>query len=288
MRAKIVRRDKKQTKKKRGIERTAVGQIHFGPPEEEWPPEVKKEFQDAHRAVRHLVGQIYNGPHKKELIDRLIDLGLTISSRLETLWKDPDYRPLVEASSRQRNFFPLVHTNLIETPFSCGDKMREGLPLQPAPGNEKGKKGGGKPGRKVLNDLLNSEVEMFVHGVLQPNWLRMEYPPAEQNKSSAMVPLIECVKVDLIDRATRQHLLSPIGRKSLSKWSQAFVEKYIHPHRPDLLSKNGETGKFHGMVAERLSDLQAKNPNEKSPWRALKALVDERLRKFKRLIEAQF
>jgi hypothetical protein len=236
--------------------------------------------------MSHLVGQIYNGPHKKELIDRLIDLGLNICSHLETLWKNPDYHSLVEASSRQRNFFPLIHTNLIETPFSCGDKMREGLPLQPAPGNEKGKKGGGKPGRKVLDDLLNSEVEMFVQGVLRPGRLRMVYPPTKPNNAPHMVPLIKRDEIDLIDSTTRQLLLSSIGRKRLGRWSQAFAEKYIRPYRPDLLSENGQAGTFQRMVAERLSELQAKNPDEKSPWRAFKTLVTERLRKFKPLIES--
>ncbi|HXB01961.1 MAG TPA: hypothetical protein VNV15_03980 [Opitutaceae bacterium] len=274
---------KKQTGEEH-LHQRAVVRILFGPPpDKEWPPEVKKEFQDARGAVSHLVGQIYNGPHKKELVDRLIELGSVVCSHLEHLWGNHDYRSFVEDSSRRRNYFPLLHTNLIETRYSCSDEMREKLPLQLAPGNEKGKKGKGKPGRKVLDDLLNREVEMFVLAVLKPGTLRVENLPAEPD---SIVPFINRVEVDVIDNATRQYIVSPIGRKRLGVWSQAFTEKYIRPYRPDLLSEDGQAGTFQKMVADRLSELQAKNPDEKSPWRAFKTLVTERLRKFKPLIES--
>jgi hypothetical protein len=263
-----------------------VGKIHFGPPDHEWPSEVQQLFKEAHSKERLLYMEAYNGPYKKESVDRLIELGTIICHQIETLWKKPDYRPFVEAASRQRNFFPLLHTNLIEVWFSCGDEMREKLPLEPAPGNEKGGKGRGKPGRKVLNDLLNREVGMFVQGVLKPGSLRVESSATEPDSPWKIVPFFNRGEIDLIDDATRQCLLSLTGRKSLGEWSQAFAEKYIHLYRPDLLSTDGEAGLFQNMVAERLSELQTKNPDEKSPWRAFKTLVTERLRKFKPMIES--
>ena len=221
--------------------------------------------------------EAYNGPDKMESIDRLIELGTIICTQIEYLWKKPEYRPLVEASSRGRYLFPLLHTNLIETPFSCGDEMRAQLPLHLAPGHEKGKRETGKRGRRVLDDLLNREVNYFVLGVLDPGTLRFGNSSIE-------------TQVDIIDAATRQRLLTPPGRKNLGEWSDAFVDKYIQPYRPDLLTEDGKSGKFSKMAKERFSEFQAKNPNEKnlnsSPWRAFKTLVTERLRKFKRLIES--
>ena len=257
-------------------QKAVVSRIHFGPPDQEWPPEIKQLFREAHQKVRQLYMEVYNGQHKKESVDRLIELGTIICSEIEILWRNPEYRPFVEGSSRGRYFFPLLHTNLIETPGRCADEMKKKLPLHRAPGHEKGKNGKGKRGRKTLDDLLNREVEYFVLGVVNPGMLRTENPDAY-------------TQIDVIDDKTRRRLLTPAGLKDLGEWPEAFVEIYIRPHRPDLLSDDG-TGKFSELAKERFLEFQAKNPNEKnftsSPWRAFKTLVTERLRKFKPLIKS--
>jgi len=250
-------------------------QIHFGPADKEWPPEVQKLFKDANQKAHALFMAAYNGPHHKESVDRLVELGRLVCQQIEVLWRNPRFRADLEAVASESSFFPLLHTNLIETPWSCGDEMKGKLRLQSAPGNEKGKKGGKKPGAKVKDDLLTREVEIFVLGVLNTGTLRVG--PMFQNK-------------DVIDRGTRRRLLSRTGRKNLGAWSTAFIERYIRPLRPDLLTDDGESGTFSMMTKERFSEFQLKNPNEKNwdskPWRAFKSLVSERLRKFRPMIRS--
>jgi hypothetical protein len=262
-------------------------QIHFGPPVREWPPEVQGPFKKALEAQFELIFAIRRRSDKLALVDRLIELTTIACNQIENLWKKPEYRPLVEASARGRHYFPLIHTNLIATPFTCGDEIKEKLQLMGAPGNEKGKRG-----KKVDDDLLNKEIECFVLGVLKSNWLRVEIapfiepPPFSQAWQSESGPK----EVDVIDAGTRAQLMSHQGRKDRGAWADAFIEKYIRPHRPDLLSSDGKRGKFRKLADDRFAKFKLKNPDEKNfsdtPWRGFKALVTERLRKFDRLIKS--
>ena len=249
-------------------------QILFGPADKEWPPEVQTLFKEAHQKAHALFMAAYSGPHQKESVDRLVELGRLVCMQIEVLWRNPRFRADLETAARESNYFPLLHTNLIETRWSCGDELKEKLRLQPAPGNEKGNKGGKKPGRRAKDDRLGREVETFVFGVIYPGKLKVG--PTLRNE-------------DVISQSTRRRLLSRAGRTNLGRWSDAFA-KHVRRFRPDLLTKDGGAGILSQVTKERFSEFQAKNPNEKNwkskPWRAFKSLVVERLRKFRPMIQS--
>ena len=236
-----------------------------------------------------IIMAIYHKPHKKENVDRLIELGTIICHQIEVLWKKPRYRRLVKASSRTRNFFPLLHTNLKETPLSRADQMRASIPLRPAPGYEKGKRG--KPPKA---NPLNRAIHEFILGVKDPKSLTYVAPFYETAKSGLTVTRGPRRRErDIISNATRRKLLSPHGRENLYDWAKGFVT-YILEYRSDILSPDYESGKIHGSVAKlreqrRKSQLKNKDaPYEKDGDSANKEaftqLVFKRLPKFEFLI----
>ena len=111
-----------------------------------------------------------------------IELGQTICTQIEALWRNPKYRRHVDAAARHTNYFPLLHTNL-KTTLSCADEMWASLPLRPAPGWEKGKgkRGVGTRGRPPKDDALNLAIFEFIIGVVEPGSLRYAPPSGAPN-----------------------------------------------------------------------------------------------------------
>lgn len=255
-----------------GREKVPTGEILFGWPDQASPKEVRRAFDAGRRNAHALFMAAWDGPDQEAACDRLVLLGTAICSKLEQLWKDPRRRPLIESAALRANWFPLLQTNLkpLKGAIWLCDEMRATLMQCPAPGQEKA-----VAGRGAENSRLNREVECFVVGVIRPGSLRR-----------VVVQDGICSEIDLIANSTRSKLLSPKPRATLGKWSAAFVKEYVRPSRPDLLSADGESGELHGIAASLRDDLQAKNPDEKSVWRALEKLVTERLRKFDRLIKS--
>ena len=254
--------------------------ILYGPPIKDLPVPVADLFGKAIDELLNLSLSVKIRPHKEALVDQLIELATVACKQIEVLWEDSKYRPLVEASAHERHYFPLLHTNLKTTPFSCGDEIKKTIRLARIPGNEKGKKG-----RRIKTDLMNSEIEKFVFGVISPGSLRIQTISLETAGSYEGAHQVRSEEVDLVKPETRQRLLSEDGRKELGRWSEAFVDEYVRPHRPDLLSDDGKTGAFSEKVQDYIANIQKKNFDEKNrnsePWRFLRMLVRKRIRKFR-------
>lgn len=216
---------------------------------------------------------------ESDAVEMLRELGCIVADCLKVLWKDLERRSLIEKATSRTNWFPVVWTNLGPSAADGDEEFRKWLltHLRPAPGQESHRKG-----RKANLDvrtpkgILNHEIHYFVRGVLEPGSLHRNGK-------------------DMISGRTRAKLLSNSGRRNLGNWSDAFVEKYIRLHRPDLLSVakskkekwGAVSGTWAAMVEDRLGKLAKSNGDEKSPWRALKLLADHALRKHERLIQRE-
>lgn len=213
-----------------------------------------------------------------EAVEMLRELGCIVADSLQRLWKNSNYRGLIAKEASRTNWFPVIWSNL-DTAAIEGDEFRKWLlaHLRPAPGQERHRRGPkGKFDIRTPKGSLNHEIHYFVRGVRESGTLHRNGK-------------------DLISRRTRAALRSKSGPQNFGNWSDVFVEKYIRRHRPDLLSvaksKSEKWGALSGewtaMVRQRMDELAGKNGEEKSPWRALKQLADEALRKHKRLIERE-
>jgi hypothetical protein len=261
-----------------------------------WSSEIGGTLNSARTLARKLFRQAYFGPNQMEGVEALIELGNTVCLHLETLWTNCDCLPLVEKAALKTNWFPLSYTNLeASSTLTKSEQMGEwlGTRLCPAPGLEKGRRGP-KPewDTKTPEGSLNLEIRYFVQGVLNPGRFRC-VPLPTALPVDPTYGMVGAEEKDIIDDETRARLCSREGRQHLGNWSDAFVEKYIKPIRPDLLSELGSTetavgavcGEWSTMVQKRLAILATANADEKGPWRALKQLADDALRKHKRLIQ---
>ena len=91
----------------------------------------------------------------------------------------------------------------------------------------------------------------------------------------------------------RTELRSPTGREDLYGWAKAFVVT-VFKYRDDLLSSDGQSGAFHGMVTTlreqrqasqlRSKTAQVEKDGEKARSEAFTQKVYKRMPKFARLI----
>lgn len=139
---------------------------------------------------------------------------------------------------------------------------------------------------KTEYDWLRLSIEGFVRAVHKPAHTRQADNTAKA--SPLLDSFLENQGAVTIPENVRAELLSPEAQKNAGQWARAFVDWYESLHPWPYLDKKGEmvwpatigeiANPIHRLAFQRLSSLQKSNPDERSPWNALRAVVRERFK----------
>ncbi|MDB4474758.1 hypothetical protein N9023_07100 [Opitutaceae bacterium] len=241
-----------------------------------------------HKELLELHGGVQAAPTlagKAMCVAALSDIALESTKIIEALYASDLYRDLVKKLALSGDTFVGRYDFNLPSPLkskplafeSRGDEMRRDLT------SEWEKIGILKSKGIKKFDFLRRTIQGFVKAVRKPPPLAAELPPDES--SAGLDWFLECAGQIPVKEDDRSELLSD---KDPTVWARVFVDWYAFRHPWPFLDGDGEfiwpekrdeiVNPIHQIAFDRLMTLQKSNPDEKSPWNALRAVVRERFK----------
>lgn len=249
---------------------------------------IEKLREEAHQKILNLHEEVYAAPtalEKARCIAALSDIALQSTKIIEALYASLDYKDLVKKVALSSDTFLGRYDFNLASPLkskplafeSRGDEMRRELT------SEWSRVGILKATGRTEFDYLRLVVQGFVKAVRKPPPVAAELPPDES--STGLDWILECAGQIPVKEDDRSELLRD---KDSTVWARVFVDWYAFRHPWPFLDEGGEfiwpekrdeiVNPIHQIAFDRLMALQKSNPDEKSPWNALRAVVRERFK----------
>ena len=202
------------------------------------PGDIAIAREAAFKALRDLHGMVLRQTDQEAAIEQIAEIGSVAAGFLEGLWGSERHKDAVEAVAAHRIEFPVLATGTGVIGYAKREKMRKSLPLMgtsqqwsKAPGDESD---------------LRRELHWFVMGVRNPNWLHVVDDDGER---------------DVIEPPVRELLYKETGNAALKAWTRAF-EGYVKTYRPELLARDGSSGKYAAIAQRSVTTYRIKDPRK--------------------------